>query len=553
MYHTITQSGSEPASARYATTRTSQIETKTKSLLASNALLELLEHVLHLLGDEVLDLGLELAKLAADLMRGAGSGALGLLELTGDLLLDLGDRGDGDGVAGGLILGCTLGLVATRLDDLSVVGRSSAVPGEDVRGVRGNVREGTDGTDGDEVSLELLGSDVSNSVGRVLGGLEREVVGQKTSNVGRGHGGTRDGVGGVLRADPGGKDVETGGEDVVALSVVGEVCTLIKEGGGAHGDGVLSGGRGVIARVCVVVTGGNGEVDAGVDGSVDGEVKSGRLATTKRHVGGRALEALLLALLGSADGIAVSLSSPLNTLHDIGHGARAVRAEHLDGVDVGLLGDTVLLASNSARAVSSVAVAILVSVSAGDGLAPVGAALEVDMLVVRAGVDDVNINTLTAVGRVEVLVPGTKAQRVAVRDTCKTPGGVLLGLIVVTTEGLDDGVTLDVVDLSEEVSGSASAGTKHLNGASRADKARLRVRLSCLIARLQPSPRKRAADLELRVVSRELGARAEAVSHSQDAVAGSFGGCWQLWRLLSAFGLCGPRGAPWLSRWLELG
>lgn len=110
------------------------------------------------------------------------------------------------------------------------------------------------------------------------------------------------------------------------------------------------------------------------------------------------------------------------------------------------------------------AVAILVSVSAGDGLAPMSASLKVNMLVVCAGVDDVDINTLTAVGRVEVLVPGTKAQRVAVRDTGKTPGGVLLGLVVVTTKGLDDGVTLDVVDLSEQVSGSAKAGTKYLNG-----------------------------------------------------------------------------------------
>jgi hypothetical protein len=115
--------------------------------------------------------------------------------------------------------------------------------------------------------------------------------------------------------------------------------------------------------------------------------------------------------------------------------------------------------------VGAVTVAILISVAVGDGLAPVGAALEVNVLVVCAGVDDVDINTLTTVGRVEVLVPGTKAQRVAVRDTGKTPGGVLLRLVVVTAKGVDDGVTLDVVDLSEQVSGSAKAGTKYLNGA----------------------------------------------------------------------------------------
>jgi hypothetical protein len=270
----------------------------------------------------------------------------------------------------------------------------------------------------------------------------------------------------MLRADPGGKDVETGGEDVVALSVVGEVRTLIKKGGGTDGDSVLSSRGRVVAGVCVVVTGGNGEVDAGVDGSVDSKVESGRLATTKRHVGSRALEALLLALLGSADGVVVSLSGPLNTLHDIGHGARAVGAEDLDGVDVGLLGDTVLLASNSAGAVGAVTVAILIGIAVGDGLAPVGAALEVDVLVVGASVDDVDVNTLTTVGGVEVLVPGAKAQRVAVRDAGKTPGGVLLGFVVVTAKGVDLGVTLDVVDLSDDdVSGSTKAGTWYLNGA----------------------------------------------------------------------------------------
>ena len=400
----------------------------------------------------------------------AASSALGLLELISDLLLDLRDGGDSDGVLGGLLGGTLGGLVATLFNDLGVVGRTTAVPGEDVGGVGGNIRESTKGSDGNEVGLELLGCDVSDSVGRVLSRLEGEVVGQETSNVGRGHRCSRDGVGGVLRANPGGQDVQTGGEDVVALSVVGEVRTLVQEGGGTDSDSVLSSRGRVVAGVCVVITGGNGEVDAGVDGSVDSKVKSGRLATTKRHVGSRALEALLLTLLGGADSVVVSLSSPLNTLHDVGHGARAVGSEHLDGVDVGLLGDTVLLASNSAGAVGAVTVAILISIAVGNGLAPVGAALEVDVLVVGSGVDDVDVNTLTTVGRVEVLVPGTEAQRVAVRDTGKTPGGVLLGLVVVTSKGVDLGVTLDVVDLSDDdVSGSAKAGTKYLNGASRAD------------------------------------------------------------------------------------
>ena len=265
--------------------------------------------------------------------------------------------------------------------------------------------------------------------------------------MGRGHGGTGDGVGGVLRADPGGQDVQARGEDVVALSKVGEVGTLIVQGGGTDSDGILSRSRGVVARVGVVVTGSDSKVDTSIDSGVDSEVKSGGLAATERHVGGRALEALLLAVLGLLDGLGVGLSSPLNALDHVGHGAGAVGAENLDGVDAGLLGDTVALSSDGAGAVSAVAVAILVGIAAGDGLAPVGAALKVDVLVVGTRVDDVNIDTLTTIGGVEVLVVGTEAQRVAVGDTGKTPGSVLLRLVAVTAHGVHLGVALDVVNL----------------------------------------------------------------------------------------------------------
>jgi hypothetical protein len=45
-----------------------------------------------------------------------------------------------------------------------------------------------------------------------------------------------------------------------------------------------------------------------------------------------------------------------------------------------------------------VAIAILVSIARGDSLAPVGAALEVNMLDVGSSVDDIDVNALTAVG-----------------------------------------------------------------------------------------------------------------------------------------------------------
>ncbi len=403
-------------------------------LVASDALLELLEHDLHLLGDEVLHLGLKVLELASDAVSVAASRLLGLLEV----ILDLGERGNGDAeLRLVLLLDGLLDSVATLLNNLGVVGRATTVPGKDVLGVARDVGKSTDGGDRDEVSLELLGGDVGDSVGRVLGRLERQHVGKETSNVGRSHGGTRDGVGGVLRADPGGQDVETRGEDVVALSVVGEVGTLVKQSGGTDSDGILSRSRGVVAGVGVVVSGSDGKVDASINGSVDSKVESGRLATSQAHVGSASLEALLLTVLGGLDGLCVRLGSVLDALDDIGHGARAVGAEDLDGVDVRLLGDTVLLASNGAGAVGAVAVAILVSIAVGDGLAPLGATLKVDVLGVCASVDDVNVNTLTTVGGVEVLVPGAEAQGVAVRDTGETPWGVLLDLWLVVAESVD--------------------------------------------------------------------------------------------------------------------
>ena len=200
---------------------------ETSTLLASYTLLELLKHNLHLLSHEVLNLGLELGELATDAVSSTTSSVLGLDELISDFFLNLGDRRDGDGVLRRLLVGLG-GLVAALLDNLSEVGKTTTVPCEDVLGVRGDIRESTYSADGDEVGLELLGGDVCNSVGRVLGGLKRQVISKETSDVGRGHRSTRNGVGGVLRANPCGEDVEAGGKDVVALSVVGKVGTLIK-------------------------------------------------------------------------------------------------------------------------------------------------------------------------------------------------------------------------------------------------------------------------------------------------------------------------------------
>jgi hypothetical protein len=178
------------------------------SLLA----LELTEHVLELAGDEVLDLLGQLGDLVGELVT------LRVDLLASDLGLRLDFLEHGRAASGG---------ITTLLDNGGVVGLSATVPGEDVGSVAGDIGKNTLSGDGDEVSLELLGGDFRDSEGRVLSGLEGKEVGEKASNVRRGHRGTGDGVDGVLAADPGRLDVKTGGEDVVALAEVGEVSTLI--------------------------------------------------------------------------------------------------------------------------------------------------------------------------------------------------------------------------------------------------------------------------------------------------------------------------------------
>jgi len=73
-------------------------------------------------------------------------------------------------------------------------------------------------------------------------------------------------------------------------------------------------------------------------------------------------------------------------------------------------------------------VAILICITLRDGLAPRRTTLEVDVLSVGTGVDNVDIDALATVLGVEVLVEGAEAQAVTVGDTGETPGSVLLDL-----------------------------------------------------------------------------------------------------------------------------
>lgn len=396
-----------------------------------------------------MDLLGELLGLGAKLLSTSGQLVRDNLDLLLDGVLDLLDARRGSSA---------VDLVATSLNNLLVVAAATTVPGEQVGGVGGNVGESVLSSDGDEVLLELLGGDGSKGVLGVLSGLEGKVVGQETGNMGRGHGGTGDGVDGVLAALPGGLNVQTGGEDVSALSVVGEVSTAVIKSGGTDGDGLRSSSGGVVAGISVVVASSDGKVNTSANGGVDGGIESLGLSTTKRHVGDGALEALALAVLGLLLLLKMAGSSELDTLHNVGHGSRAVRSEDLDSVDVGLLGNTVLLTGDSTGAVSTVTVAILIGIARGNGGTPVGTALEVNVLDVGTSVNNVGIDTLTTISGVEVLVEGTEVEGVAVGDTGKTPRSLSLSLAVALVHGgdlvvcdrdhgVDKSVALDVLDL----------------------------------------------------------------------------------------------------------
>lgn len=113
----------------------------------------------------------------------------------------------------------------------------------------------------------------------------------------------------------------------------------------------------------------------------------------------------------------MTFGGPLDTLNDIRHGTRATGSQDLDSVDIGLLGNTILLASNSTGAVSSVAVAVNVIVTLGNSLSPASTAFKVDVVDVGAGINNIGIDTLTTLGSVDVLVECAEVELVTVRDT----------------------------------------------------------------------------------------------------------------------------------------
>ena len=164
----------------------------------------------------------------------------------------------------------------------------TTVPSKEIDGVDRDILQHIGSGNLDHTFLELGRRDRNSIIG-IGGRRKRQEVGEEAADVRRCHGSTGDGVGGILGSDPGGQDVKTGGKDVDAFAVVGEVGTGIGKGGSSDGDGLLCGGGGVVAGILVIVSGSDGEVKTGIDGSVNSEIKSLGTSTTKRHVGSRTL------------------------------------------------------------------------------------------------------------------------------------------------------------------------------------------------------------------------------------------------------------------------
>lgn len=278
--------------------------------------------------------------------------------------------------------------------------------------------------------------------------MNREQVGEQTTDVRRSHRSTGDGVGGPVASVPGGKNVESGSEDVNTLAVVGEVGSLVVQVGSTNGDGVFGSSGRVVAGVLVVVSSSDGKVKTRLDGLVDSIVEGLDFATTERHVGDGAL---VLGLSGSgelssgfgglgggifsspsgniisSDSTTLCLADSHNTGNDVTHASRSVASQNLDGNNLGSFGNTVLSASNGTSAVGSVTVSVLVDVVLGDGLSPRSSAFKLDVLDVDTSVHNVRSNTFTTIGVVDVLCERTEAELSSVGESSQTPWGAQFG------------------------------------------------------------------------------------------------------------------------------
>ncbi|KAH3669491.1 hypothetical protein OGAPHI_001612 [Ogataea philodendri] len=310
--------------------------------------------------------------------------------------------------------------------EISQVLASSVVDQNVWSSVVWNVRQNILGTVLDDVLLQLSRRDRSRCKCGVVVWLQTKEVGQQSSNVWRSHRSSGKSGSGSLGANVSGQHVQTRTKDVNTLTVVGEVCSGVRKRGSTNSDSRFCGSWRVVASVSIVVTSSNGKVETGLDSSIDGQVESWRLTTSKRHVGGGTLETSLLFLRLSKVGV----GGEFDTLDDIGHRTRTVGSKDLDCNQVGVLGNTVVLRTNSTCTVGSVTVSVLIGVTNWDSLTPFCSAAKLLVVDVDTSIDNVGGDTISGDIVIDVLVEVSETEGFSVGNSGKTPWSTHLGLLL---------------------------------------------------------------------------------------------------------------------------
>lgn len=195
---------------------------------------------------------------------------------------------------------------------------------------------------------------------------------------------------------PGGENGNTRGVNVDGRAVVGERGESVAAVGSTDSVyGWLRCGRGV-AGVLGLVTSGNSHKDTGRDDTSGRGVHRGRLVTSQRHVGNRTVRAvagfdIVCDKIDAGDDTRVGTLN-YNELGPFQEGSKAYRTagvENLDGVEPGVLGNSIGIGSDGSSNVGTVTVAIGVGAITGIVGKEGSTASEVGMRGVDASVDDV--------------------------------------------------------------------------------------------------------------------------------------------------------------------
>jgi hypothetical protein len=261
--------------------------------------------------------------------------------------------------------------------------------------------------------------------------VDRDSVEDKASNVGSSHGGTADAVGGAVAGVPGRENGRTGSKDVKDCTVVGVRGNRPAAVDSTDGDSAGSRGRRGVGGVGTIVSSSNGRDDTRSGSRVDSVVERSRVATTERQVHDRAGSSAL------GDDV---VGGPVETSQN-DRGARRAALEDLDSLDGGFLGDTVGLAGNGARDVSTVAngIGIVATEGSVDGLSTT---LKFIVGGSNTSVDNVGICVGTSIGIVDVAGGSTGT----VRDRAESPRGATLSSQGTLCESLFLFLLLDPVD-----------------------------------------------------------------------------------------------------------